>query len=368
VVAGPSAHLWEIRTGAKVGIVVGDDWEFRVTPKLDVPRIMFLLAYAQDPHGWKQTVAHFEREDDVAAAIASGFSWHATWALDRGLLRGYVEREESRHDVRGRIAFAAQIASAGDLPLPIRVRYDDFTEDVLENRILRTATQLLLRFPRIPTPARKRLLRVRATLDAVSPLTEWRSLECPPITRLNIRYEPALRLAALVLAGTSINAAVGDVRSTTFVFDMNKVFEDFVTTAFREAMRPHGGEVRDQVTSTSLDEAGELRLRPDLTWWRRHSCAAVLDAKYKAIDEGLMKHPDAYQMLAYCVAYGLERGYLVYAHDSGELPRTHTIRHVRHDIIVTTVDVEQEPDALLAQVASLAGRVAAEASQHAVPA
>jgi 5-methylcytosine-specific restriction enzyme subunit McrC len=142
---------------------------------------------------------------------------------------------------------------------------------------------------------------------------------------------------------------------------MNKVFEDFVTVAFREAMRPYGGEVRDQVQPFSLDEGEVLGLKPDLSWWSGGKWRAVIDAKYKAIDEGVMRHPDAYQMLAYCVAYGLRRGYLVYARDSGEEPRVHQIRNSGHEIVVATVDVAQEPAAVLDEVALLAARIREDA-------
>ena len=357
VVAGPSPGLWRIRTGSKVGVVVGDTWELRVNPRLKVPRLMFLLGYARDQSGWKRLQAHFAPDDDLFSAIASGFSWHAAWAIDRGLLRGYIGREAQRLDLRGRVLFETQIAR-GALPVPAHVRFDDFTQDILENRMLRTVAQLLLRLPRVPDEARKRLHRVKSVLEGVSTLTDWRNVAAPPVTRLNERYTPALKLAELVLAGASLSSNIGEIRSTTFVFDMNRVFEDFVTAAFREAMRKWGGVVRDQVTPFSLDVAGRLSLKPDLSWWDGGSCLAVIDAKYKAIDEGVMRHPDAYQMLAYCIAYGLPRGYLVYARDTGEESRTHRVRHSGHEIVVTTIDVEKEPEDLLADVAAVAREIA----------
>lgn len=358
--AGP----WEIRTGSRIGVVFGDDWELRVLPKLNVPRLMFLLAYARDVKGWKRLSTMFTKSDDVVVALATGFAVHATSAIEGGLLRGYVGREEALSVVRGRVRFGEQISRGGGLPLPVHVAYDDFTEDILENQMLRTASELLLRLPRVPPAARRLLQRVRVVLDQVEPLRDWRGVKTPPTTRLNVAYEPALRLAELILSSASINASVGDVRdvrSTTFVFDMNKVFEDFVTTAFRAGMRRHGGVVRDQVKPYSLDEAGSLPLKPDLSWWVGGTCLAVLDAKYKAIDEGLMYHPDAYQMLAYCTAYGLPRGYLVYARDSGAESRTHTVRHSGQEIVVSALDVEKEPEDLLADVRALSDRVALDA-------
>ena len=129
-----------------------------------------------------------------------------------------------------------------------------------------------------------------------------------------------------MLRSLSISQEAGKFESTTFVFDMNKVFEDFVTAAFTDSMRRYGGTVRPQVGEYSLDVGARLRLKPAIGWWDGSRCLAVLDAKYKAIDDGLLRHGDAYQMLAYCTAYGLRRGYLVYAKDTGIEATTHVVR------------------------------------------
>ena len=88
----------------------------------------------------------------------------------------------------------------------------------------------------------------------------------------------------------------------------------------------------------------------------------MLDAKYKAIDEGLMKHHDAYQMLAYCTAYGLVAA-------TSSTRRTAAPSRGRTwsatpnvDIVVEMLDVTREPEGLLEQVRSLASRIAAAAS------
>lgn len=342
-------------------MVVGEDWELRVRPRLRIPQLLFLLGYAHDPAGWRQQRAAFGHAEGLLGAMAEGFSHLALHALEGGVLHGYVLREDQVVQLRGRVRFAEQIARAGGMPLPTHVAYDDFTSDVLENRMLLTASLLLLRLPRITPSARRRLMRIRSVLLDVAPLTEWREIAAPPITRLNHRYGPALRLAEIVLHAASLTDAQGDTRSTTFVFDMNVIFEDFLTVAFREAMRAHGGVVKAQHRGFTLDEDGELALRPDLTWWVDGAVRAVLDAKYKAIDAGVMRNGDAYQMLAYCIAYGLPRGYLIYARDSGEVSRTHLIPRSGHRIVVSAIDVEQEPEAVLAEVAALAAAVLREA-------
>lgn len=358
VVAGTDEGCFRIKTSSKIGLVVGEDWELRVLPHLPIPRLMFLLGYAANGDGWKDAIAEFEQHDDLFSAIANAFSFHATWALDRGVLRGYIHRDERDIVLRGRVRFGDHISRSGGLPLPIEISYDDFTEDILENRMLRTAASLLVRLPRIPHATRRRLLRLRALLADVTELRVGSQIRMPPITRLNDRYEFALVLAELVLSAASTGTSRDQTRATTFVFDMNKVFEDFVTVALGEALRrDHGGELRSQVKEKTLSE--HIKLKPDLAWHRNGVWESVLDVKYKPLFNESFPNADAYQMLAYTLAYELERGWLIYAREPGQGDLEHVIPTAGKTIVVTALDVNREPDQLRADVAALADRIAA---------
>lgn len=357
VLAEAASSAWRLRSNSRIGVASGPGWELRVSPKLSVPKLFFLLAYAHDPNGWKDESAYFDVSDDLVDALASGFSWHALRAIEQGLLRDYVRLEERLIGIRGRIRFADQIARSGGLPFPVEVAYDDYIEDIIENRIIKAASLALLRMPRIAARARQRLLKLKAILDEVTPLSRPREVEVPRLTRLNQRYGPALRLGVLILRAASIDTPRGRLAATAFVFDMNKVFEDFVSIALRESIARFGGELNFQWRGR-LDQAGAIRIIPDLTWWVGGTCRAVADVKYKALDLTSMPNADAYQMLAYCTALSLERGFLIYAKDAGEKPATHHIRNTAAVIEVRALDVETEPELLLRQVDLLAEEIA----------
>lgn len=352
--------VYELQPTSRIGVLVGDDWILRIEPRLAIPKLMFLLAYAEDPRGWKDEIVRYEQFEDVVSALAAGFAVHAGRAVEQGLLRGYVGVEERRHDLRGRVRFADQLARSFAQPLPLEVAYDDFTVDIHENRLLRSAAEILLVLPRVPELVRTRLRRLRALLEDVDVVRGTRRVELPTITRLNERYEQALVLAVLVLRAASISQRVGAVAATSFVFDLNAVFESFVYTALREALALRGGRVvrhhRDH-----LDEARRgIPLVPDVTWWRGSRCAGIVDAKYKTLVDSSMPNADAYQMLAYCIGLGVRRGMLVYAKESLRGPATHVIRRHGYEVAVRALDVEQEPEDVLAQVRRLAAELAAE--------
>lgn len=152
-------RIWRVRTDSRVGIVSGSDWELRVTPRLPVANLMFLLGYAAD-FGWEDLPVAVGEERDFFAAVASGFAYHARSAVEPAPLRGYLPVEEEAQALRGRLRMTDQISRSGGLPLPLQVVHDDYLPDIPENRLLKTAAELLLRLPSIPPPTRSSLRRI----------------------------------------------------------------------------------------------------------------------------------------------------------------------------------------------------------------
>lgn len=146
-----------------------------------------------------------------------------------------------------------------------------------------------------------------------------------------------------------------------FLFDMNGVYEDFVCTALREAMRDYGGRSVLQARDIHMDEGESIRLRPDFVWYGESGTPMIVaDAKYKARKRRGFPNEDLYQLLAYCTALGLPEGHLVYA--KGNAP--HTSHHVRHAGTVLhqhAIDLDQRPARLLAEIDALARRMISSA-------
>jgi 5-methylcytosine-specific restriction enzyme subunit McrC len=125
----------------------------------------------------------------------------------------------------------------------------------------------------------------------------------------------------------------------------------------REALTgAHGGRLVDQDTH-HLDDSGMVSLRPDLVWKLGGTPAAVVDAKYKAEKNARYPNADLYQMLAYCTVLGLRSGHLIYAKGNEE-PAHHFVRRSGIEIVCHAIDLDTEPDVLLAQIRDLADQIA----------
>ncbi|MEV8476428.1 restriction endonuclease [Streptomyces sp. NPDC051173] len=356
--------VWSLKANSKVGAIVvtapGGEAPvtLRVTPKVPIARLFFLLGYSLDPkRNWRDEDVEVAEHRDLLPTLAHTVERQVDRALRRGLLQGYRPTEESALIVRGRIREAEQIRRRLGMTLPVEVAYDEFSTDIAENRILRTAVERLLRLPGVPGDVRRRLLHQRVRLADVTPVVRGRELPAWHPIRLNSRYHQALRLARVVLDGASAEHAPGEVRINGFLFDMNTLFEDFVTTALRETLRDTGRTARLQ-DPHHLDVADEIRMKPDLVLYEPDgTVSAVADAKYKAEKRSGYPDADLYQMLAYCTSLGLREGHLVYAKGNA-VHAAHEVRHAGTVIHQHALDLDQKPAGLLDDIAELACRMA----------
>lgn len=355
----PGAAGWSVSAGRKIGVVQVGDLEIIVAPKLPVERLVFLMGYATSPSFWREHSVHLDPEANLPEALAHAFARLARQATEQGLIQGYRSVEESLPVLRGRIRVADQISRRFGASLPLEVSYDDFTVDIPENQILLAAATRLLRVPRLGIRARQALQRQRLQLAGVTEL--HRGVELPRWhpSRLNARYVPALRLAERILAGESFEQRKGDLRVSGFVFDMWKIYEDFVGVALSEALGSRGTASLQH--RMHLDRAGRVDLRPDFLWTGHDRRRFVVDAKYKAEKPAGYPQADLYQLLAYCTVLGLRDGHLVYA-KGNEAEVVHEVRGSDVSIHCHTLDLDKPPQGLLAQIDALVGQLLAGSS------
>jgi 5-methylcytosine-specific restriction enzyme subunit McrC len=360
VSAAPSPHtpgLWQVASTGKVGAARVGEFDIQIRPKVPISRLLFLLGYARHGAAWRPETVPLAGAADLVPAVAQALWRQTERAIHQGLLPGYLLVEESSPVLRGRLRESEQLRRHHGLPLPLEIRHDEFTIDIPENQILRTACERMLTVPRVDTGSQRMLRRLLRDFTGVTPLRRGDPDPAWQPTRLNARYHTALRLAELVLRSTSVEHRSGGVAANGFLLDMPALFEDFITVALREELvAAYGGRVDGQDRS-HFDEAGQVLLRPDVVWKIGGSPVAVIDAKYKAGKPAGYPNADLYQLLAYCTALGLRTGHLVYA-KGNEIPAHYIVRRSGIEIFCHAIDLASAPSALLAQMHDLAGQIA----------
>lgn len=344
----------QLVSNSRVGVLQVGDFELRITPKLPIRRLLWLIGYAIDPKGWRdEDQVGLLEADDLVKAIAVSFVAACNRALSHGLLRGYRVAEEATVTLRGRLREADQVRRRRLVALPLEVRYDDYTVDVPENQLLLSAALRLRHLTGLPRNTRGALHRIVALMGEVTPIVPGQKPPAPRFDQLNRHYRPAIELALLILSGRSLEQPPGATIAAGFLFDLNLVFEQWLATALREALAPYWGYLRSQWPGY-LDVEKSVRMRPDLVWERSGKPIGVLDAKYKSLGlEANGSNSDLYQMLAYCTVLGLHSGHLVYA--AGEQQPGHCLV-VKTGITISTwaLHLGESTPALLGEVRQLA--------------
>lgn len=349
---------WSLTPGTKVGVCTIGDTVVRVLPKIEISRVFYLLGYAAKP-GWRPETVLFETVDDLVTALAYAFAMQAERAVEQGLMQGYVEVDDALPVLRGRMRDSEQLTRRFGLAVPLLVRFDDYTTDIAENRLLKAATERLLSLPGITPKARQQLRGLRVLFGDIGSLRRGMPLPAWRPNRLNSRYQVALWLADVVLRNNSLDHSAGDMQANGFMLDMAKLFEDFIVRRLGDALTAIDGTTRAQ-DHWLLDVEGQVKLRPDLVWYDNDgNPQAVIDAKYKAEKPAGFPNADIYQLLAYCTALELRVGHLVYA-KGNEAAAVATIRNAGVRVVALAVDLSALPIDLERQIDEIAGQISAE--------
>ena len=356
---------WEFRAGNYIGVFRCGEMNIVIRPRIPIDRVMFMVGYSLNSGDWSSSPLQLSHEDDILEAIVPAFVRLTQHAIRRGLLQGYRTREESSAALQGRIRLADQVKVRFGLPLPVEVTFDDFTDDIEENRLLKTAIGLLWQMPISSRESRRDLGALRPVFTSVSSGSYLPGM-VPSVnyTRLNQRYRPAVELARLIIGSSLAEFSPGDKSGTSFLVDMDQVFESFLRTSLRQTLRLSDAEWPDRSSTARalhLEEGGQLQVHPGLSWWRGRRCLFVGEARYSlpAGGPGTFDAQQAYiyRMLAYCAAADLPSGLLVYASGGSLDSAVHRIRNTGMAIEVVSIDLEGSPEETLRQVQALADRV-----------
>lgn len=357
---------WRLSHFTRVGVASVPGLTVLIRPKTPLRSLVFMVSYAGEQIELADGSFAFEDQHSLPVALAAALKEAVERLTVHGLLKGYREVEESANLVRGRWNVARQLRTRAGIPLPVETDHDDFTADIAENRVLRSALSAAVRFPSISPTLRSAL---SALLQAFDGVAGWRGpVQLPPETRLNRHYRPALRIAEWILEAVSWTHEHGARDGRSFLVRTDLVFERFVGECLKRWAVSRGLSVQLQDTRWRFDTAEEVSMRPDIVVRRREQVVTVADTKYRVWGEqaregrgetpqkrrvGAPPNSDLYQALAYGTVAGVKDVHLVYV--SGEVePRRYEVHNAEITVTAHALDLGGEPSELVSSVDRLA--------------
>ena len=160
---------YDVIAGSVVGTVVLPALRLLIRPKVGLRNLFFLLGYGAGLTSWAPPQFPYQQEPDFLRAVAWVFEAEVRRALARGVVRGYQHREETLATLRGRLDVTVQLRRRQGRPFPLDCRFEEYTEDVTLNRVLKAASERLLNVPGIDLePARRLRAHGRAFSEVTS--------------------------------------------------------------------------------------------------------------------------------------------------------------------------------------------------------
>lgn len=309
----------EVTTYSWVGVVRFSAVEIRVVPKLigGALRVLRMIEYARGV----RLIARLPTDRPLPADGTDLFDLVVMLLVEEvkslirdGLIRDYRPAEESLDVMRGRLRIREQYLRRYGQLHRLECAFDEFDGDVPDNQLLAAALQAAS--SRVRDLDTRNGARVFAgILDEVCAVhtrdPRWyeRTIR---YGRRNSHYRPAHELAKLVLEGLALsdNIVITTVDLTSFMIDMNAIFERFVTRLVVNSLVGTDLHARPQQTVRAViidEDTGETysTIRPDLIVQDTTTGHTIpIDIKYKLYDAKKFSSGDIYQSFVYAYAVG----------------------------------------------------------------
>ena len=284
-----------------------------IEPKVPTRNLLFLVETTYS----RPDVKFFDEASYAKGRNFIEFVMHFFYEkLDRllagGLYRSYLGVTENAPSVRGSLNIPRTLAENFVNRHKIVSNYDEYTEDIPENRIIRFTLESTKNLAST-SALRSHLERLVFAFDGVGNPGHLPSdvFERMVYHRLNENYRPIHELCRVLLSGSAIEIPSGPVAFRSFLVNMEKLFQEFLVAIIRRSPRFADCRVERQSGAKILLRRGtgitkDIHTMPDIRVTKLENIL-VVDAKYKEpliarMGRRIPVSPDVYQMMAYCVA------------------------------------------------------------------
>lgn len=230
--------------------------------------------------------------------------------VKRGIRSDYVATQRNLGFMKGKLLVAEQIRHNHVNQHRFYVEYDEFLVNRPENRLIRSALEKISGV--VVQGSNQRLCReLLFAFDDVPPAVDIRTDlgRCSKDRSMGY-YDHVLDWCRIILLDQSPMGTVGDTRSISLLFPMERIFEDYVAARIR-SLYPTW-QVRSQARDHYLvqqERKNYFLMKPDLLL-NRDNVKVVADTKWKLLGQDSAKsiytsigQADLYQMYAYGKKY-----------------------------------------------------------------
>ncbi len=230
--------------------------------------------------------------------------------ISHGIPKHYSRIQFNEKFLRGRLLPHQQLLHNLIHKERFFVEHQRYSIDHKFNQILKKALKIISRLPLETANDAESILPFfddvtdcEINSSVFSNLKYIRNTEC---------YRTAMCLAELIITNFQPDLQYGDLNINAILFDMNKLFENYITSEITRHIRKSrkGISVTAQASRDFLDNPRK-NIRPDILI-RYPNKNFVLDIKWKLLNDWNVADADLKQLYAYSLQFNAEKVFLVY--------------------------------------------------------
>lgn len=226
--------------------------------------------------------------------------------IQKGIKSDYIDREENLGFLKGKLKIKEQMKKNFVHKERFYVQYQEFIQDRVENRLIKTALEYLYK----RSKANANIRRIREFLFVFDEIKishfikeDFKKVK---LDRQMNDYALVLQWAKTFLYSNSFSPYKGNEVAFALLFDMNLLFESYV----EHMLKKNGFEVSLQDREHHLayleSSEGKFQLKPDIVV-KYEDAVIIADTKWKLLSEDKthqgVNQADMYQLYAYGTKY-----------------------------------------------------------------
>lgn len=247
---------------------------------------------------------------DLNEILALIFAKTLQSQLIRGPYLEYINVEENSKALKGSLLVKEHIKNISRCSSDVFCKFEEFSIDNTLNQIFNTCIRKTIKNVK-NSQTLKILSHINVIFSEVSYINiNNKKLLDYKFSRLNSRFEPSLLLAKMLLNGYSSIGNKGDDKSFAILFEMNDVYERYITNLLRlnlDKYEVHSQHSKYKLLKNEKTDRDIFLLQPDIVIEVEGKEKLIIDTKWKKIDGSLNRHgvkrDDFYQMYAYLTRY-----------------------------------------------------------------
>ena len=270
--------------------------------------------------------------------------------IHRGLKSQYIPKEENQYFLKGKLRFNQHIKENYIHKERFYVEFDEYMPDRVENRLLKSTIQLLLK--KTKDYENKRALRQQLFIFDEVKLSSSYDID---ISKINLHrgmeyYDMPLRFAKVFLKYKSFTSLRGKDNVFALLFPMEKVFENYIEFVLNNSKEflnidkvlVNGGKNEYLLSNETCEMA---RLQPDYLLKMKDGKDIITDAKWKLLESKEIENKgcetvnissgDVYQIFSYLHFYNARNTAYLFVPKIGELKQMEFDYNVNQSYIQT---------------------------------